>query len=144
MSYTLRAAGKEDIGAVAEIESLSFSDPWTEGMFISSLERGIDFTLLLHEEAIIGYSVVDRRVTGEAELHNIAITPNYRGRGLSELLMDKMISDTVDSSVIFLEVRKGNAAAIGLYKKYGFAEIGVRKNYYKNPTEDAVIMQKNV
>ena len=144
--YTLRSATPDDITAVLDIERLSFPDPWTEGMLLSSICEGIDFTLLLDGESLIGYSVLDRRVKGEAELHNIAVNPCYRGKGLSSLLMDKMISDCslYGVSVIFLEVRENNAPAIGLYNKYGFTEIGKRKNYYKNPTENAIIMQRRV
>ncbi len=144
--YTLRAATPDDINAILDIERLSFPDPWTEGMLLSSICEGIDFTLLFDGETLIGYSILDRRVQGEAELHNIAVTPDYRGKGLSPLLMDKMISDCTlyGVSVIFLEVRAGNSSAIGLYKKYGFTEIGKRKNYYKTPTEDAIVMQRQV
>ncbi len=140
--FVLRAAKKEDVPSVLNAERLSFSDPWTEGMLLSSVSDGFDFTLLFDGEALVGYSILDRRVLGEAELHNIAIIPDYRGKGLSSLLMDKIISDT-EGSVIFLEVRAGNAAAIGLYKKHGFTEIGKRKNYYKNPPDDAIIMQRH-
>ncbi len=141
-SFVLRAAKKEDVPEILNVERLSFPDPWTEGMLLSSICNGVDFTLLFDGEALVGYSILDRRVSGEAELHNIAVTPEYRGKGLSSLLMDKIVADAGALSVIFLEVRAGNSAAIGLYKKYGFTEIGVRKGYYKNPTEDAIIMQR--
>ncbi len=142
--YTLRAATPDDVNAILNIERLSFPDPWTEGMLLTSICDGVDFTLLFDGEALVGYSILDRRVSGEAELHNIAVTPDYRGKGLSKLLMEKMISNCTlyGVSVIFLEVRANNAPAIGLYKKYGFTEIGIRKGYYKNPTEDAIIMQR--
>jgi ribosomal-protein-alanine N-acetyltransferase len=142
----LRAATAEDIAAVHSLERICFTDAWSEGMLLSSLTDGVDFTLLLDGETLIGYSIVDRRVQGEAELHNVAIIPEYRGKGLSSLLMDKMISDCAENgvSVIFLEVRENNAPAINLYKKYGFTAIDKRKNYYKNPTEDAWVMMKSL
>ena len=140
--YVLRDATIEDVTTVLEIERLSFSDPWTEGMLVSALDDGFDFTVLLYEDTPIGYSILDRRVQGEAELHNIAITPAFRGKGASRLLMDKLIEDAKKHGAenVFLEVRANNTAAKELYKKYGFAEIGVRRNYYKNPAEDAIIM----
>ena len=145
IQYTLRAVTATDIAAVLEIERLSFTDPWTEGMLLSSITDGIDFNVLLYGDTLIGYSILDRRVFGEAELHNIAITPEHRGKGASKLLMDRLISDAKKSAeVIFLEVRANNAPAIGLYERYGFEKIGVRRNYYKNPTEDAIIMQLRV
>ena len=142
--FTLRPATETDIPEVLKIEELSFTDPWTEGMFLSSIGENIDFTLLLDGVTPVGYSILDRRVEGEAELHSIAVIPSYRGRGLSNLLMDKMILDCEGNGVtaIFLEVRVSNTAVRLLYRKYGFSEIGVRRNYYKSPTEDAVIMQR--
>ena len=140
--FTLRPATETDIPEVLKIEELSFTDPWTEGMFLSSIGENIDFTLLLDGGTPVGYSILDRRVEGEAELHSIAVIPSYRGRGLSALLMDKIVSDIKETDTVFLEVRASNVAAKGLYKKYGFSEIGVRRNYYKSPTEDAVIMQR--
>ena len=142
--YTLRKATERDVPEILYAEQISFTDPWSEGMILSCFEDGIDLTLItrISDGAIVGYSVVDRRVDGEAELHNIAVLPEYRGKGLSTLLMDKMISDVNEADVIFLEVRASNTAAKGLYKKYGFTEIGIRRNYYKNPTEDAIIMQR--
>ena len=140
--YALRDATAEDIHAILEIELLSFSDPWTEGMISASLDDGYDFTVLLYGDTVIGYSILDRRVQGEAELHNIAITPAFRGKGASRLLMDKLIEDAKKHGAksVFLEVRANNTSAKELYKKYGFTEIGKRRNYYKNPTEDAIIM----
>ena len=140
--FTLRPATETDIPEVLKIEELSFTDPWTEGMFLSSIGENIDFTLLLDGVTPVGYSILDRRVEGEAELHNIAVLPKHRGKGLSALLMDKIVSDIKETDTVFLEVRASNVAAKGLYKKYGFTEIGVRRNYYKSPTEDAVIMQR--
>ena len=142
--YTLRKATERDVPEILKAELVCFSDPWSEGMILSAFAEDIDFTLLTSDPdgEIVGYSVLDRRVEGEAELHNIAVLPKYRGKGLSTLLMDKMISDVKETDVIFLEVRASNTAAKGLYKKYGFTEIGIRRNYYKNPTEDAIIMQR--
>lgn len=142
--YTLRKAGRDDIPSVLKAETLSFSDPWTEGMLLSSLENGIELTLLTDEDgATVGYSVLDLRAEGEAELHRIAVLPSHRGKGLSRLLMDKMIADAKNKRAdgIFLEVRSKNAPAVGLYEKYGFVRLGTRRSYYKSPADDALIMK---
>lgn len=141
--YTLRHATRDDIPDLLSAERLSFTDPWSEGMLASSLCEGVDITLLLCGDTVIGYSVLDRRVPGEAELHKIAMIPNYRGRGLSKLLMDSLLRSAKCAGVsdIFLEVRAKNAPAIGLYEKYGFIRLGVRRGYYKNPTDDALTMK---
>lgn len=72
----------------------------------------------------------------------IAVLPEYRGRGYSKVLMDAMMEAAAKNQItdLTLEVRAGNESAIGLYKAYGFAEEAVRKKYYHNPTEDALIM----
>lgn len=88
--------------------------------------------------AFIHYSVIYER----AELNYIYVKPDYRGGKVASLLMDEMIKRCISKSVqaITLEVRRGNEAAIQLYKKYGFEEISVRKNYYKD--EDGIMMEK--
>ena len=78
----------------------------------------------------------------KGELMRIAVLPEYRGHGYSRMLMDRMVRSAHENEApdLTLEVRAGNEPAIGLYKSYGFVEEAVRKGYYHNPTEDALIM----
>lgn len=80
----------------------------------------------------------------EAQLIDIAIDEKYRGFGYAKALLSNMIEQTVKAKIfeIFLEVRKSNVAAIGLYRKFGFKEIGTRREYYSNPCEDAILMKR--
>lgn len=131
----------EEIPVILEIEQLCFMDPWSERMIENSLKSGLDTWLLLTEEGAAGYCVL-RIVADECELLRIAVRPEYRGRGLSKKLMDQLVfySRQKDVKSIFLEVRESNERARNLYRSYGFTEEGIRKHYYLNPCEDAVIM----
>ena len=140
---SIRQATEKDIPEIAELEKKVSDSSWTEGMLRSSVSLGALIWAVQQNGEIIGYSVLDTRVLGEAEIHNIVVSPEYRGKGLSKLLMDRMILAAKESGAekIFLEVREGNAVAIGLYKRYGFTENGRRRAYYKNPIEDARLME---
>ena len=83
-------------------------------------------------------------ILDEAEVHRIAVAPSMRGRGYGQVLLEDFLDRVQSAGVVtvLLEVRAGNAPAIGLYQKNGFAGIGVRKGYYQNPKEDAQILQK--
>ena len=133
-----------DIEGVLKVEQTCFSDPWSLQMIKNGLESSLDTWLVLYKEGVTGYCVF-RIVGEECELLRIGILPEYRGRGLSKKLMDQVVfySRKNNVSSIFLEVRESNVRARNLYKSYGFAEQGIRKNYYINPCENAVIMVRS-
>lgn len=144
--FSLRPMEEKDLAAAAELERLSFSAPWSEAILKESLESRLDFLWVLEPAEggigkLAGYCNL-RIIAGEGELMRIAVHPELRGRGLSRKLMDRL-SETVrekGAEALTLEVRKSNQAAIELYKSYGFKEEAVRRNYYENPVEDALIM----
>ena len=131
----------EDLSGVLEIERQCFSDPWSYEMIEKGLKSSLDTWLVLWEEGVMGYCVF-RTVADECELLRIAVRSEFRGRGLSKKLMDQMVFYSRQKEVksIFLEVRESNGRARNLYRSYGFVEEGVRKHYYLNPCENAVIM----
>ncbi len=131
----------EDVLGVLEIEMQCFSDPWSYEMIKKGLESSLDTWLVLEEEGAAGYCVY-RTIADECELLRIAVRPELRGRGLSKKLMDQMVFYSRQKEVksIFLEVRESNDRARNLYRSYGFVEEGIRKHYYLNPTENAVLM----
>ncbi len=152
----------EDISSVAEMESEMFTDAWSPEAVSDSLKYPYNHILLISsggeirtlemEENVADSFVVGEEQpktagymiyadpAGEAELHRIAVLPEFRRKGLARKLMERLIS--VEEGPIFLEVRAGNAPAIGLYTSLGFKELDRRKNYYRNPDEDAVVMQR--
>lgn len=89
-------------------------------------------------QEIVGFMVV-KNIAGDYELDNIGVKPDFQGQKVGSQLMDCLSNLT---GTIFLEVRSSNLTAQQLYKKYGFTEYNIRKNYYQNPLEDAVLMKR--
>lgn len=143
MNGNLRKMEARDVMYVTQMEKACFPDPWSETMVADLIESLWDEVWVLEDEkaGLIGY-INFRFIAGEGELMRIAVLPEMRGLGLSRKLMDKMTESASEHAVtdITLEVRAGNEPAIGLYKAYGFAGEAVRKGYYHNPAEDALIM----
>ena len=141
MAVQLRKMTAADVEALTAIEQTCFSDAWSERMVRDLADSIWDEVWVLEAGEILGY-INYRFIAGEGELMRIAVLPEYRGRGYSKVLMDAMMEAAAKNQItdLTLEVRAGNEFAIGLYKAYGFAEEAVRKKYYHNPTEDALIM----
>ncbi|MBQ9116091.1 MAG: ribosomal protein S18-alanine N-acetyltransferase [Clostridia bacterium] len=138
----VRLAVTEDVERISELERVSFSEPWSENMIRSCLNADTDVFVLETDGGICGFAVFDRVLGDEAEILNIAIAPEARGNKLSHLLMDAMIAEAEKRNIgrIMLEVRISNAPAIALYSGYGFEKVGLRAGYYRNPREDALLM----
>lgn len=135
----------EDVRAVSEIEGICFSDPWSYETIKDGLDGSFDSWLILEEEGTVAGYCVFRVIAGEGELLRIAVLPGFQGRGLSKKLMDQVEEYSIKKGVesMFLEVRESNHRARNLYKSYGFSEEGIRKNYYLNPCENAVLMRSH-
>ena len=134
----------EHVPQVAALEKLCFSDPWSENSVASELKNPLSLWIVAVEgETVAGY-VGSQSVMGESDMMNIAVHPDYRRRGIGEKLVYELISGLKEGGnrCLTLEVRVSNAPAIALYEKLGFAQVGLRKNYYRNPKEDALILRK--
>jgi len=138
----VRLATADDVEKIAEVEKECFSEPWSEQMIRSCLGENTDVYVLEAEGVLCGFSVLDRSLVTEAEIHNVAVAKAYRGNSLSKLLMDAMIGSAKEKGItrIMLEVRASNQAAISLYASYGFEKVGIRPGYYRQPTENAILM----
>lgn len=141
----LRRMREDDVAQVAEIERASFTMAWSPRTFCSLLKRRDAECWLAHDEEgrVLGYAVV-WWVMDQAELANIAVHPQARRRGIASQLLDRVLGSMAARGVreIFLEVRASNAAAATLYRRRGFSEVGVRKNYYDLPREDALVLRR--
>ena len=129
---------------IAQLEKLCFSDPWSENSIASELDNRLSFWLVAEQEGtVVGY-VGSQTVLGETDMMNLAVHPDYRRMGIGELLVLELIKNLAEqgSHSLMLEVRASNSGAIALYEKLGFIQVGIRKNYYRNPREDAMIMRK--
>ena len=135
----------EDVKSVAQIEAECFSVPWSENSFEDSLAREDTVFLVCVDEGVVGYIGMYLSFE-EGEITNVAVTPSYRQRGCGNLLIEavKKEAKARNAECVILEVRVSNAPAISLYKKNGFEEIGIRKNFYEHPKEDAIIMKVGI
>ncbi|MEA4963361.1 tRNA (adenosine(37)-N6)-threonylcarbamoyltransferase complex dimerization subunit type 1 TsaB [Lutispora sp.] len=133
----------EDIQAVYDVECLSFAAPWSLDSFTSEIYSNnmAKYMVARVGEEIVGYGGM-WIILDEGHITNIAVHPEHRGKGIGDALVQAIIKIAVENGVkrMTLEVRPSNWAALNLYKKYGFKEAGVRKGYYEDTGEDAVIM----
>lgn len=138
----IRRMNPADLEQVAELEKVCFSECWSYALLEAGLHSPYDvYYVFEQEEKILAYCNL-RFLAGEGEIQRIAVLPAYRRLGLGRKLMDAMVDYATENraAAISLEVRESNLAARNLYKSYGFSAEAVRKGYYRNPTEDAVIM----
>ncbi len=130
--------------AVAEIETECFSEPWSENALLESLAAGTHFFVALdREDAVLGYVGVST-VLDEGYFTNIAVKKAARGRGVASLLMHRVatLAKSKNLSFVSLEVRASNQTAIRLYDRFGYRQVGLRRNFYRAPVEDAMILTK--
>ncbi len=129
-----------DCRELAELDKKCFSVPWSEQSFLEETKNQLATYLLAKENGkILGYCGF-WRVSGEAQVTNIAVLPEYRRNGIGKRLAEEMLKICADDEQIVLEVRKSNSAAISLYKRLGFIEAGIRKCFYHDPEEDGITM----
>jgi ribosomal-protein-alanine N-acetyltransferase len=140
----LRDMTPADLDAVLQIEQQVHSFPWTRGMFSDSLFNGYICKVYETEREIVGYAVL-MPALDEVHLLDISIASMFQRKGFGNILMNKIneLSTSLEFSRMLLEVRRSNIAANALYRKAGFKEIGVRRDYYpaQNGREDAIVME---
>lgn len=144
LERSVRKVEERDIPALAEIERLCFSEPWSEKSLALLCSDEYPSLVVTEGEEVCGY-VGSLKALDELQITNVAISPHKRRRGLASLLLsefDKMAKD-LGIALISLEVRESNESALSLYKKFGYVTAGKRRGFYKDPREDAVIMIKN-
>lgn len=132
------------VAQIAQLETICFSDPWSEKSIASELENKLSCWLVAVENGNVTGYIGSQTVCGETDMMNVAVHPDHRRKGIAETLILSLVEQLkmVKSHCLTLEVRASNAPAIALYEKLGFSEIGRRKNYYRNPREDALILRK--
>jgi [ribosomal protein S18]-alanine N-acetyltransferase len=142
-SFVFRNMREEDIDQILEVEHASFTTPWSREAFYNELHnnRFAVYIVLEENNKILGYCgawiVID-----EAHVTNVAILPEFRGRKLGEAILRKMMSVAreMGAKSMTLEVRVSNHVAQSLYRKLGFQNGGIRKNYYSDNQEDGLVM----
>src|SRR5690554_4182995 len=144
---TYRLMTVDDIPQVQLVERKSFTTPWSRNIFVSELTRNDNAIYIVAEvgERIVGYAGI-WIILDEGHITNIAVEPNYRRRGIGQGLMDVLTAEAVKRGVVAmkLEVRVTNYGAQALYEKLGFVPNGIRKEYYQDDKEDALIMWREL
>lgn len=148
-SLRIRPAGEQDAGRITELESEIFSDAWSRASVESHLAGRVNLALAAEAEGsrVIGY-LLGMKVLDEAEIYRVAVDPAARRSGIGGRLLEAFLSEVSPAGTapeepvtVSLEVRAGNTPAIRMYEKAGFRKTGTRKEYYRDPTEDAVLMR---
>jgi ribosomal-protein-alanine N-acetyltransferase len=141
-------AGEDDLNGVLEVEHASFTNPWTREMYAWEL-RNRDvchiYVVRTAGERVTGFCAF-WLIVDEAHINNLAVRPAYRGRGLGTLLMRRVLTEARRLGAVraTLEVRASNAGARRFYEAMGFAVTATRPRYYTNPTEDALILWRDL
>lgn len=139
---TIDTLTKEEAAGVAELEYQSFSDAWSEKSILETLDHPQTICLSAHKAGkLVGY-VLAYIAADEAEIARIAVYEEARKKGVGQALLEELMALCREKNIgkILLDVRKSNVIARSFYEKNDFKEDGIRQNFYKNPTEDAVLM----
>jgi ribosomal-protein-alanine N-acetyltransferase len=151
MSVAISAVGADDVPAIVAIERRAFSDPWSARAFREALEHPAGFFVCARTrrgvrggvEEVTGY-VVAWFVADEGEIANLAVDPSGWGGGIGRALLDAALEEGErrGAAAIYLEVRDSNARARRLYQSRHFEEVGRRRDYYRHPVEDAIVLRR--
>lgn len=141
---SVRTMTPEDAAAAAEIEAQCFSDAWSETAVKSTLRHPQTICLAAEQDGhMLGYLFV-YTAADEAEIARIGVNKNARRQGIGSLLMEELGKICGERRIkkLMLDVRTGNQAARAFYHKHGFSEDGIRREFYENPKEDAILMSQ--
>lgn len=141
-ALTFRPMTEADMDAVLKVEYAAYTHPWTRGIFLDGL-KSYEIWLMFEGQQLVGHGVINV-IIDEAHLLNITVKPESQGRGLGLRLLEHLMERAMvlDGRECFLEVRASNQSAYRLYERYGFNEIGRRRDYYPaaGGREDALVM----
>ena len=143
-SFSIRPMLDTDVAAVLAVEEAAYEFPWTEGIFSDCMRIGYSCWALTTEHGISGHAVMSLMAPGECHVLNVCVRPDLQGEGLGRELMNHLI-DTARGygvTLMLLEVRPTNGAALELYRALGFNEVGLRKDYYpaRGGREDGLVL----
>ncbi len=134
----------EHIDQIVQLEKLCFVDPWDEKSVAYELTNPLALWLVAEEKGVVAGYIGSQTCIDETDMMNVAVHPDFRRRGIAGNLVSALIEGLKEkgSLRLTLEVRESNAAAIALYDSLGFTQVGLRKNYYRHPKENALILRK--
>lgn len=144
--YQIVPMKEAHVCALAQIDAMCFSDPWTQQGFEAELTSTTAcFFVAEQGETVVGCAGM-HCICGECYIDKVCVPPQNRRKGIAQALVGKLVdyAQRQHAEFLTLEVRASNVPAIALYSKFGFAPVGVRKSFYTNPNEDAVLMTKYI
>ena len=144
MEYQLVPMDRSHLAAVAALERLCFTTPWNEAMLEGELYNDTASFIVAQRDdgEVLGYAGL-HVILDEGYIDNVAVRPEYRRQGVADRLLDVFCRfGQAHLAFLTLEVRPSNTSAVALYEKHGFKEAGRRKDYYTDPTEDALLLTK--
>ncbi|OUS31619.1 ribosomal-protein-alanine N-acetyltransferase [Gammaproteobacteria bacterium 45_16_T64] len=140
---TIVTLSEADLPSILAIEHQCYDFPWSGGVFVDCLSGAYLCRGLYDADVLVAYAVLSIAV-GECHILNICVSPKYQGSGVASAFLSRLLVEAHEweADIVFLEVRASNIAALGLYSKLGFSEIGRRKDYYPNgdSREDAMVL----
>lgn len=142
MNIVIDFMEEKDIDEVLDISSLSFSIPWSKSSYIQELSNPVaKYFVAKADDKIVGF-IGTWMILDESHITNIAVHPNYRKQGIASMLLKELLNHCKNQGCVAytLEVRSGNKAARSLYEKHNFKQDGIRKGYYEDNKEDAILM----
>ncbi len=141
---TIERMSPDDLDQILEIERRSFLHPWTRDQFQSELDRRPSVCLSLKTGPLVIGHLIFWAIPPEIQILNIAVAPDHRNQGLGRFLLEYLFAYAGEIKVkeVYLEVRPSNGSARSLYRRMGFVQTGVRKNYYEQEREDALVMAR--
>ena len=145
MEINIRFYTDADAPSIAELEKECFADPWSQNAIIEAAEYGTVFLVAEYDNRVVGYLGM-KPVLDEGFISNVAVTSSARGKGVGSKLLEKLSDFAKEKGIktISLEVRPSNAPAIALYEKFGYKQVGRRRNFYSHPTEDGLVLTLEV
>lgn len=146
MEANIRWAKPEDVDDIERIEKLSFVTPWTRNLILEELFFPLGLNMVLTVNDILKGYIMSWLILPEVHILNFAISPEYRRMGYGKLLMKVFIEEAEKKGAtkFTLEVRANNQEAIAFYRSFNFIVKGIRKQYYQDTKEDAIIMWKEL
>lgn len=146
MSVLIRRMEPDDIPVLAALERTSFSDPWSENAFRAEWDNPHGITLVAEQDGMIVGYLNAHHLFENVHINTFLVYSMCRRQGTGGRLLQTLLelAQNAGALELTLEVRQGNGAAIGLYRKHGFAPVGCRKRFYREPEEDAVLMKREL
>lgn len=143
LPFSIVPIDRKHIKAIANLEKICFSQPWSENVILESFMNGTKFFVAQKDDKVLGYIGISC-VLDEGYITNIAVYPAFRKMGIGTALIQRVfeLAEELTLSFVSLEVRESNSTAISLYEKLGFKKEGLRMDFYRDPQENAIIMTK--